>query len=98
MRAVCSFTFRSQIDATILAAQDSEGDSKTGDLSSEEETRLRSTLSKATAALSRDKATVQANKDRVLAYEDGFNKIRAATNIATIEELVDTFTKNEVRA
>ncbi len=85
-----------QIDATILAAQESESDSKATELSPEEESRLRSTLSKATAALGRDKATVQANKDRVLAYEDGFNKIRAATNIATIEELVDTFTKNEV--
>jgi hypothetical protein len=39
---------------------------------------------------------VQVNKTRVTEYEEGFNKIRAATGIASIEDLVDAFTKNEV--
>jgi hypothetical protein len=86
-----------QIDANILAAHDGERTKAGAVLSAEEESRLRANLSRVQAALSRDKATVQTNKTRVGEYEEGFSKIRAATGIASIEDLVDAFTKNEVR-
>ncbi len=44
----------------------------------------------------RDRTIVASTREKVAAYEEGFNKIRAATGIASIEELVATFISNEV--
>lgn len=70
-------------------------DSRGMDGVSEEEARLKSEVSRGMTAVDRDRAIVASTRDKVAAYEEGFNKIRAATGIASIEELVATFIQNE---
>jgi hypothetical protein len=63
---------------------------------SEEEARLKSEVSRGLSNVDRDRAIVASTREKVAAYEEGFNKIRAATGISSIEELVATFIQNEV--
>ena len=76
--------------------RDSES-ARRADAGSEEEARLKSEVSRGLSNVDRDRAIVASTREKVAAYEEGFNKIRAATGISTIEELVTTFIQNEVR-
>ena len=46
-------------------------------------------------SIAKDKANVAASIDKVQSYEEAFNKIKAATGISDIQELVNTFIANE---
>merc|ERR1711871_828471 len=45
--------------------------------------------------MAKDKVDIQVSMERVQNFEEAFNKIKAATGISDIEELVRTFIKNE---
>jgi len=66
-----------------------------GDMSMEDETKLKKKVNKGAWGIAKDKADVQVSMERVQNFEEAFNKIKAATGITDIEELVRTFIKNE---
>ena len=66
-----------------------------GDLTAEEEEELKNAVSKAQSSAAKDKAAVQLSLEKVHMYEDAFNKIRGATGIYNIDELVAAFIANE---
>ena len=76
--------------AAIMA----EGPSR-GDMSMDEEARLKKKVQKGTWGAAKDKVSVQVSIEKVQNFEEAFNKIKAATGISDIEELVRTFIKNE---
>merc|ERR1719155_62652 len=45
--------------------------------------------------MAKDKVNIQVSMEKVQNFEEAFNKIKAATGISDIEELVSTFCKNE---
>lgn len=61
----------------------------------EDETKLKKKVNKGAWGIAKDKAEVQVSMERVQNFEEAFNKIKAATGITDIEELVRTFIKNE---
>merc|ERR1719181_1977704 len=66
-----------------------------GSMSAEDETKLKKKVNKGAWGLAKDKVDVQVSMERVQNFEEAFNKIKAATGISDIEELVRTFIKNE---
>merc|ERR1711988_332440 len=62
---------------------------------SEEEARMKKKVNKGAWGLAKDKVEIQVSMERVQNFEEAFNKIKAATGINDIEELVRTFIKNE---
>merc|ERR1712054_143365 len=52
-------------------------------------------VNKGAWGIAKDKANVQVSIEKVQNFEEAFNKIKAATGISDIEELVSTFIKNE---
>merc|ERR1711934_1194912 len=66
-----------------------------GDMTQEEEQNLKKKVNKGAWGLAKDKVDVQVSMERVQNFEEAFNKIKAATGISDIEELVRTFIKNE---
>mmetsp|Transcript_72323 Transcript_72323/g.205687 ORF Transcript_72323/g.205687 Transcript_72323/m.205687 type:complete len:564 (-) Transcript_72323:150-1841(-) len=66
-----------------------------GDLAIEDEALLKKKVNKGAWGIAKDKADVQVSMERVQNFEEAFNKIKAATGITDIEELVRTFIKNE---
>ncbi len=83
------------MDQSIALARDRD-ELRRGEIIGEEESRLRTAVSKGATLVDRDRAAMNATRDKVAAYEEDFNKIRAATGIASIEELVATFIQSEV--
>lgn len=66
-----------------------------GDLGADEEQNLKRRVTKGVWNIAKDKANVAASIDKVQSYEEAFNKIKAATGISDIQELVNTFIANE---
>merc|ERR1719181_1662427 len=64
-----------------------------GSMSAEDETKLEKKVNKGAWGLAKDKVDVQVSMERVQNFEEAFNKIKAATGISDIEELVRTFIK-----
>jgi len=74
------------------AAERNEG---RGDMTQEEEQNLKKKVNKGVWGMAKDKVNVQVSIEKVQNFEEAFNKIKAATGISDIEELVSTFCKNE---
>ena len=66
-----------------------------GGMSMDEEAGLKKKVTKGVWSIAKDKANVAASIDKVQSYEEAFNKIKAATGISDIQELVNTFIANE---
>eukprot|EP00968_Pinguiococcus_pyrenoidosus_P021803 scaffold2923_cov313-Pinguiococcus_pyrenoidosus.AAC.11 len=64
-------------------------------LSLEEEAKIKAEVEQWNRQLEQDRAEVETSEKRVQNFEEAFNKIRAATGIQDVEELVRTFIKNE---
>ena len=69
--------------------------SSNGGMSMDEESHLKKKVTKGVWSIAKDKANVAASIDKVQSYEEAFNKIKAATGISDIQELVNTFIANE---
>merc|ERR1711871_1590601 len=68
-----------------------------GEMTVEEEMGMKKKLIKGTWAIARDKASVHVQAEKVQTYEEAFARIMDATNIHSIDELVDTFINAEDR-
>merc|ERR1711959_213316 len=66
-----------------------------GEMTVEEETGMKKKLIKGTWAIARDKASMHVQAEKVQTYEEAFARIMDATNIRSIDELVDTFINAE---
>jgi len=64
------------------------------DLTHQEET-LRKKVAKSAWGIAKDTGDIHVSIDKVQAYEDAFNKIKSATGISDIDELVKTFVNAE---
>jgi len=60
-----------------------------------EEANLKRRLQRQNWGVAKEKVHVQVSIERVQNFEEAFTKIKAATGIIDIEELVNTFIKNE---
>ncbi len=68
---------------------------KRGDMTLEQEKNLKRNVTRSAWNVAKDKANVQVSVEKVQSYEEAFHKIKAATGIADIDELVTTFIANE---
>jgi len=75
------------------AAERNEGGR--GDMTQDEEDKLKKKVNKGAWGMAKDKVNSQVSIEKVQNFEEAFNKIKAATGISDIEELVSTFCKNE---
>merc|ERR1711959_725778 len=66
-----------------------------GEMTVEEEAGMKKKLIKGTWAIARDKASMHVQAEKVQTYEEAFARIMDATNIHSIDELVDTFINAE---
>uniref|UniRef100_A0A7S3FZ83 ODAD1 central coiled coil region domain-containing protein n=1 Tax=Palpitomonas bilix TaxID=652834 RepID=A0A7S3FZ83_9EUKA len=66
-----------------------------GDLSKDDEDKLRKKLVKGSWGLAKDKVSKAVVLERVQSYEEAFNRIQASTGIADIDELVTSFIEAE---
>jgi len=66
-----------------------------GDMTVEDEQKLKKKVNKGAWGMAKDKVNIQVSIEKVQNFEEAFNKIKAATGISDIEELVSTFCKNE---
>jgi len=66
-----------------------------GEMTVEEEVGMKKKLIKGTWAIARDKASMHVQAEKVQTYEEAFARIMDATNIHSIDELVDTFINAE---
>merc|ERR1712070_1035538 len=66
-----------------------------GEMTVEEEMGMKKKLVKGTWAIARDKASMHVQAEKVQTYEEAFARIMDATNIHSIDELVDTFINAE---
>lgn len=66
-----------------------------GEMTVEEEAGMKKKLIKGTWAIARDKASMHVQAEKVQTYEEAFARIMDATNIRSIDELVDTFINAE---
>lgn len=71
------------------------GGEQRGELSIDEERKLKSKVNKGAWNMAKDKVNIQVSIEKVQNFEEAFNRIKAATGISDIEELVKTFIKNE---
>jgi coiled-coil domain-containing protein 63/114 len=62
-----------------------------GDMSLDEENRLKSRVVKGHWGIAKDKAAQQVSLEKVQSYEEAFERIKQATGITEIDELVTTF-------
>ncbi|KAK3256578.1 hypothetical protein CYMTET_34289, partial [Cymbomonas tetramitiformis] len=74
--------------------KDKQEDPK-GEMSLEEETKLRKKVIKGNWNIAKDKAAQQVSMEKVQSYGEAFAKIQAATGITDIDELVTTFINAE---
>lgn len=70
------------------------GDQK-GELTADEETKLKKKVTKSAWGIAKDKAAINVNQEKVQTYEEAFGKIQAATGISDIDELVQNFINAE---
>jgi len=71
-----------------------QGDQK-GELSQDEENKLKKKVTKSAWGIAKDKAAININQEKVQTYEEAFGKIQAATGISDIDELVQNFINAE---
>ncbi|GBG32774.1 Coiled-coil domain-containing protein 63 [Hondaea fermentalgiana] len=79
----------------LLREQGKDTIGQRGEMSMEEEARLKKKVAKGVWSMAKDKANVAATEMKVQSYEEAFNKIKAATGITDVDELVKTFIQNE---
>ncbi|RLN96919.1 hypothetical protein BBJ28_00003388 [Nothophytophthora sp. Chile5] len=79
--------------ATSMAAGGGEG--HVGNLTIEEEAEIKRKLQKGTWGIAKEKVHVQVSIERVQNFEEAFMKIKAATRIDDLEQLVTSFIKKE---
>jgi chromosome segregation ATPase len=72
-----------------------KGEETLGGMDAEDEDRLKKKVNKGAWGIAKDQVDVQVSMERVQNFEEAFGKIKAATGITDIEELVRTFIKNE---
>jgi len=70
-------------------------DDQQGDMSAEEEGRMKKKVAKSAWTVAKDKASMQMNVEKVQVYEEAFAKMQAATGISDIDELVENFINAE---
>lgn len=68
---------------------------RVGDLSTDEELEMRKKIQKGSWGMAKDKVHVQVSIERVQNFEEAFLKIKAATRIDDLEQLVTSFIKKE---
>ncbi len=68
---------------------------KRGEMSIEQEKNLKTKVTRSAWTVAKDKANVQVSIEKVQSYEEAFYKIKGATGIADIDELVTIFIANE---
>ena len=66
-----------------------------GEMSIDEEQKLKKKVLKGNWGIAKDKASIHASMEKVQSYEEAFAKIQAATGISDIDELVTTFINAE---
>jgi hypothetical protein len=66
-----------------------------GDMTIADEAKLKTKVNKGAWGIAKEKVAIQVSIEKVQNFEEAFNKIKAATGINDIEELVRTFIKNE---
>lgn len=69
--------------------------SRLGELSADEEVEMKKKLQKGTWGVAKEKVHVQVSIERVQNFEEAFLKIKAATGIDDLEQLVTSFIKKE---
>lgn len=69
--------------------------SRVGDMSMDEELEMKKRLQKGTWGVAKEKVHVQVSIERVQNFEEAFLKIKAATGIDDLEQLVSSFIKKE---
>lgn len=77
------------------ASQLSNGQDQRGEMTMDQERQLKSKVNKGAWNMAKDKVNIQVSIEKVQNFEEAFNRIKAATGISDIEELVKTFIKNE---
>jgi uncharacterized coiled-coil DUF342 family protein len=75
--------------------KDQEAEGKLGEMSMEEETKLRKKVIKGNWNIAKDKASQHVSMEKVQSYGEAFSKIQQATGITDIDELVTTFINAE---
>lgn len=68
---------------------------KVGELTMEEEKQLKSKINKSTWNIAKDRANQMASLEKVNSYKQAFEKIKQATGVEDIDELVDNFLNSE---
>merc|ERR1719460_2632303 len=66
-----------------------------GDLSVDEEQKLKKKVTKSAWGIAKDKAAINVSMEKVQTFEEAFAKIQAATGISDIDELVQNFINAE---
>merc|ERR1711988_981036 len=66
-----------------------------GDMTVEEEAKLKKKVLRGNWGIAKDKASIHASMEKAQSYEEAFAKIQAATGISDIDELVTTFINAE---
>ena len=66
-----------------------------GEMSMEDEVKLKKTVIKGHWGLAKDKASIHAGMEKVQSYEEAFTQIQKATQISDIDTLVQQFIENE---
>ena len=74
-----------------LKMAESGGTGQYGEMSMEDEAKLRKKVIKGNWHLAKDKTQTAMAAERVESYEEAFNKIKQATGITDIDDLVTTF-------
>ena len=78
-----------------LIRKENEPGPKRGDMTIEEETKLRKKVIKGQWGIAKDKVAQHVSMEKVQSYGEAFAKIQAATGINDIDELVTTFINSE---
>jgi len=79
----------------LLREQNKEIIAPRGEMTLEEEVRLKKRVAKGVWSLAKDKANSAAAEMKVQSFEEAFNKIKIATGISDVDTLVTTFIQNE---
>lgn len=66
-----------------------------GQMTAEEEARLKKKVARGAWGIARDKAHIHLSQEKIQSYEEAFNRIQEATGIQDIDELVDKFIQAE---
>lgn len=80
--------------AALLEGEEDEALTR-GDMTPEEEDKLKQNVTQTAWSMARDKASIQVSMEKVQSYEEAWTKIKAATGIQDINELVRIFIANE---